>query len=153
MLPWADGLKQMPAEPTDSSEDNLLIELSEKIFRQTEQFNEAQKVFARVWLLEAEVNNGGFDQFFFNSSGDEAAETPDALDTIGAHQAAELARRANSVFPDGGPSKDRQARQAQLDSLDSANESLSELDAEFYEYPDNLTSLLTAFVKEHSDQF
>ena len=26
-----------------------------------------------VWLLEAEVNNGGFDQYYFNSAGDLAS--------------------------------------------------------------------------------
>ena len=26
---------------------------------------EPEKVLATIWLLEAEVNNGGFDQFFF----------------------------------------------------------------------------------------
>ena len=32
-----------------------------------------EKVFVCVWGLEGEVNNGGFDQYYFNSSGDHAA--------------------------------------------------------------------------------
>src|SRR6185295_11604327 len=43
-----------------------------------------ERVFLCVWNLEAEVNNGGFSQFFDNSAGDYAAETPGALRTIGA---------------------------------------------------------------------
>jgi hypothetical protein len=34
--------------------------------------------------LEAEINNGGFDQYFFNSTGDRTAETIRALELIGA---------------------------------------------------------------------
>ncbi|MDE3063964.1 MAG: DUF4375 domain-containing protein, partial [Acidobacteriota bacterium] len=34
-------------------------------------FNEQsfpQKVFSAIWALESEVNNGGFAQYYFNSS-------------------------------------------------------------------------------------
>ena len=37
-----------------------------------------------IEALEAEVNNGGFDQYFYNSAGDNTAETIQALETIGA---------------------------------------------------------------------
>jgi hypothetical protein len=57
----------------------------------------AERVFLCVWNLEAEVNNGGFEQFFVNSAGDNAAETPGALRQIGAAQAAAIAEEANSV--------------------------------------------------------
>jgi hypothetical protein len=33
-----------------------------------------QDIEQLVGLLEAEVNNGGFDQFFFNSASDRTAE-------------------------------------------------------------------------------
>ena len=36
--------------------------------------------------LEAEINNGGFDQYFFNSAGDKAAEAINALEAIGANK-------------------------------------------------------------------
>ena len=38
-----------------------------------------ERVFLYVWNLEAEVNNGGFEQFYLNSAGDNAIETPVAL--------------------------------------------------------------------------
>ncbi len=40
--------------------------------------------------LEDEVNNGGFHQFFNNSSGDNTAETIQALEAIGATVVAEI---------------------------------------------------------------
>jgi hypothetical protein len=58
----------------------------------------AERVFLCVWNLEAEVNNGGFEQFYINSAGDNAVETPAALRGIGAARAAAIAERANDVF-------------------------------------------------------
>jgi hypothetical protein len=67
--------------------------------------------------LEREVNNGGFEQFFLNSSGDYAQPVVDALRRIGAAQAAELVEEA--ILPIGatGPAADRAKRTAQMKSL------------------------------------
>jgi len=113
----------------------------------------AERVFRAIWSLEGEVNNGGFDQFFFNSSGDIAYFVPEALDAIGAHKVAEIVREANALFPPPHPAIDRDARQLQLDALDDfAKEHLNQLDEEFFGYPDNLTNLLYAFVTSHRNQ-
>ena len=148
------GAKQVPDnpnEPANHGSDDL-IRLSEKIFQRLgdvgfEGLTDNQKVFVCVWSLEGEVNNGGFDQFYFNSSGDWSIGIHAALEKIGAHQMAAIVHRANSFFPDGIPSKDRQARQHQLDALPEAvRDSFQQLDSEFYKYPDNLESLLQEFV-------
>ena len=52
-----------------------------------------QKVFSSIWALEAEVNNGGFSQYFFNSSGETAEFVAEALDTIGASNTAAMQAR------------------------------------------------------------
>lgn len=96
-----------------------------------------------VELLEGEVNNGGFHQFFYNSSGDDTAETIQALEMIGALKAADIVKRAASKFPSGTPPKDRFARQdLLLDQVDPEIRVFGELDEEFYSYPDNLQGLL-----------
>jgi hypothetical protein len=53
----------------------------------------AEKTLYVIWWLEAEVNNGGFDQYFFNSAGDNARDVPPALERIGAPVTAALVRR------------------------------------------------------------
>jgi len=104
--------------------------------------------------LEREVNNGGFAQFFGNSSGDHALETVEALRTLGAPQVAALVARAVAVFPDGRPDPDRERRQQQLDRLDQrALATLGELDTAFFEYPENLAALERAYVSSHQQQF
>lgn len=83
--------------------------------------------------FEAEVNNGGFDQFFLNTSGDAAALLPDALRTLNLPELASMAERANAQFPDG-PSRDRSERLTQMDNLpESASEVWNELSAAFYD--------------------
>jgi hypothetical protein len=43
-----------------------------------------QKVFTAIWKVEAEVNNGGFSQYFWNSSNESAHFVVQALEMIGA---------------------------------------------------------------------
>ena len=44
-----------------------------------------QKVFSAIWEVESEVNNGGFAQYFLNSSAESASFVVEALETVGAH--------------------------------------------------------------------
>jgi hypothetical protein len=106
-----------------------------------------------VWLLEAEVYNGGFHQFFFNSAGDRAAETVDSLALIGAHRTAELVARANAMFG-APPSRDREERSRQLQAMDPAGlAALAELDLAFWAAPEPLTELLAAHCRAHHEAF
>lgn len=66
--------------------------------------------------FEAEVNNGAFDQYYLNSTGDGAAWLPEALRLFNQEQVAEMVERCNAVFP-GGPARDRGQRLAAMDKL------------------------------------
>src|ERR1700741_949977 len=96
--------------------------------------------------FEAEVNNGGFDQYFYNSAGDSTAETIQALEAIGALQMADILRRAAAMFPGATPPKERFARHDVLLELFPKAEAFEDLDNEFYAYPDDLGALLKKFV-------
>ncbi|MBX3414053.1 MAG: DMP19 family protein [Pirellulales bacterium] len=118
-----------------------------------EQLTRPEQVFFGVWELEAEVNNGGFDQYFYNSSGDHAFAIVDVLNEINAHQAAAIVRQAISVFNGGMFSRESAKRQEQLLALsEDAEEEFDSLDEEFFEYPDNLTELLYAYVRQHQSE-
>lgn len=102
-----------------------------------------ERVVVDVAALEAEVNNGGLEQFFFNSAGDRVAATIDALESIGASRAAEIVKQACQLFPGGQPKADRDLRQDQLEHLDP--NSFESLDERFYSYPDPLEELVEAY--------
>jgi hypothetical protein len=92
-----------------------------------------EKVFLRVWNLEAEVNNGGFAQYFANSAGDHAAGTPEALRSVGAPEMAALVERAMAPFGPSGPPADRDARATAIEALPApAHELWDQLDDQFY---------------------
>jgi hypothetical protein len=111
-----------------------------------------EKVFVCVWGLDGEVNNGGFDQYYFNSSGDHALDAEESLTAIGAKQTAQLVEQANALFGASGPSPDRAARQLQLDALGEARtKKMNEIDEEFMKSKDNLEELLRAYVSRNAE--
>jgi hypothetical protein len=103
------------------------------------------KVAELIDELEAEVNNGGIHQYFYNSAGDNTAETIQALEAIGALRMADIMRRAAGRFPGGAPPKERLARQDVLLDYFANIEVFQDLDDEFYEYPDKLADLLKKY--------
>jgi hypothetical protein len=129
---------------------NEKSEYGEKI----EKLNSSQRTFLFVENLEREINNGGFNQFYFNSSGDFSQETVKALLEIGAEKTAEIVKKANSEFKNGTVSKDRTQRQNELELIEEkAEEIWNKCDSEFYEYQDDLTELLIAFVIKNKTEF
>lgn len=116
--------------------------------------NNSQKVLWIIENLEREINNGGFNQFYWNSSGNYANETIDALILIEAYKTAEIVKKANSEFKNGSVPKDRAERQNELELIEeNAEENWNNLDSEFYEYNDDLTELLITFVINNKSDF
>ena len=82
---------------------------------------------AHFW--QSEVCNGGFDQFFSNSTGVLAPEALEGFTVIGQAQIVSLLAQAMSLL--GSPYiRERGARQAALDLVDT--KSLEELDERFF---------------------
>jgi len=107
----------------------------------------AERVFGLIWELESEVNNGGFHQYFLNSTGALAPYSVDALKAVGAVQTAGLVQQALAQVGNGIRWPDDTARKAVINSLSSnVREKLNELDQSFYACPDDLTALLYRYV-------
>ena len=137
-----------------NQEEIDLFKISDKVFGSAEELCGPERVFLCVWELEAEVNNGGFHQYYFNTAGDRATEAATALTALGADSMANFVREANKLFGSAGPSPDRDTRQQQLLALPPfANDRMNELDAEFYKYPDKLDQLLKNYVGKHRETF
>jgi Domain of unknown function (DUF4375) len=109
---------------------------------------ERDRILVAIWGLEADVNNGGFDQYYFNSSGDRAFFAAEALERIGASQMAAIVREANALFGPEGPSRDRDHRVRRLFEITADDEDLFDaLDRRFFEYPDDISALLIAYIE------
>jgi Domain of unknown function (DUF4375) len=132
------------------SESGKTSLLKEEFARQTV----PQKVFSAIWELESEVNNGGFSQYFVNSSAETTPFIVEALKTVGAREAAAICERAIlAAFPAEIPSSEQAIRSAAVDFPDEVLNQLENLDQEFFSYPDDLTDLLFRYVSKHPDEF
>ena len=113
-----------------------------------------EQVFYICNLLEGEVNNGGFVQFFDNSSGNHANRAPECLEAIGAVRTAEICRKALASFPQPLP-VDWKKRREFLDEFltEDVEEVLEECDSAFYDYEDDLEHLAYSYIQAHKNSF
>jgi hypothetical protein len=119
-----------------------------------EKLTEEQKQFYYNQCLEREVNNGGFNQYFFNSSGDFSHRTILSLQTIGANKTADILQKAIDQFPNGNVPIDRTERQEIVAQIqETANPIWEELDQNFFTYEDDLNTLNIEFVRKNKDKF
>ena len=136
-------------------ENRWLIELAQsekaRFFRHPyEELTPHEQVFLCVWELESEVNNGGFDQYFSNSSGDYARHVVAALGAIGAGRMQKIVKQAIETVGEGVLEEDQEQREERLIALDDERrERLEKIDQLYYGYPDNLTKLLYAYVQKN----
>lgn len=115
---------------------------------------EGEKVILFVENLEREVNNGGFDQFFFNSSGNYAHETLDALKRIGANEIAGLLAKAIAVWPDATVPNNETLRREQHERISDHKRAIwNACDEVFYQSKEYLAELLVDYINAHLDEF
>lgn len=113
-------------------------------------------VHACAWY-EAEVNNGGHDQFFSNSTGILWPEALEGLELLGATRYLAILKKALAVFGPTPPSRDRADRNDKLEVLSNGFEEdlFDELDSEFYalEAEEPLEDIFRAFIRAHPEHF
>ncbi len=113
-----------------------------------------QRHYLAVSMLEAEVDNGGFSQYFFNSFSDWCYDALAGLNAIGARRTVPLLEKAMSLFGPDGPHPDRFQRQQQLARMaDSCEKEFDALEDEFYKDEDRRERSLMLYVAEHPQAF
>ena len=142
----------------DETESTLKIQeilwKKAELYDDFENLNEAEKTFLYVEILEAEINNGGFVQYFFNSSGDHANEVLESLKKIGALKTAKLIEEACSYFPENPIPKDNEKRHKILENIDpQTSEKWNELEDKFYLYEENIGGLALKYVRQNKTEF
>ena len=102
--PWLDGYSGQSTEDLLSLEgkyriDSLVLAFEEAITKKAERtgknsLTNEERIVMAIEALEREVNNGGYHQFFTNSSKEFAPIVADALLRIGCKKAAQITKRA-----------------------------------------------------------
>jgi hypothetical protein len=105
--------------------------------------------------VDVEVNNGGFNQFFFNPSGEFAGLALAGYELMGAEEYAGVMRAAIATYES---ERDTLAPFHKERSLESFSESyhhtsLGEMDQRYYSLGDHIYNLWAVFVKTRPDLF
>jgi hypothetical protein len=134
------------------SQRNKRDELMERLPKSGYQsFTAGEKIFFSLWWFQAETNNGGLHQFFFNDLGAYAADALHALELIGASRTADILRRAISVFPDSQVPTDILRRgQILCDLPDELQwERLGELTTKLFQVREPIAEYFEAYNQTH----
>ena len=98
----ADLIKNIKDENLEETIiEHIHIKMNEDFSNQEDvvrNLSNGQRAVYVTWIVEAEVNNGGFNQFYYNSSGQLGDLMQDSFRTIGATQFADLAGQAHLVY-------------------------------------------------------
>jgi len=113
-------------------------------------FSQAQRlVFAQQWY-DAEVNNGGHDQFYGNSTGIVWRDALEAYKAIGALGIADILQQSADRLG-GSPSLDRGERQQQMSELAP---NFNDLDKRFYaESSDDVDRRVMSYIRARPADF
>ena len=107
-----------------------------------------------TWTLEAEVNNGGFDQYFRNTNGTLAPEALEGLKLLRAHKHAQLTANAIAIYAKERPELER-LRAVELSPEAPVYEDFESLDKAFYAIgpEENLRQMRLKYIRQHPEEF
>lgn len=115
---------------------------------------EYQRLYSAVFMCDAEINNGGFAQYFVNSSGDQWQDALAGFKAMGFHERLAVLNEAIAKFGGGGPSTNRTTRQDQLSKLYNRDDTaFDSLDDRYYKSSEVVEVLASRFVLENPKSF
>jgi hypothetical protein len=118
-----------------------------------ERLSAVEKRLLAVTDLRDEVNNGGFQQYFSNASGNQYAMALQAYREMGAAQLIKVLQRALTVFPGSKPSAALDARQKAIEKIRKRADAIwGSCDDEFYLRDEGFAELALAYAKKYRAQ-
>src|SRR5262249_54998901 len=105
-----------------------------------------ERVILAIEALEREVNNGGYGQFFVNSSREYAPIIVDALRRICCPKTAEITQKALKIVQQA-PMTDEEIENGTWEDNEDRQDALGECNSLYFERPENIEESLFAFIK------
>ena len=141
-----------PAHELDANIGFILLDKEER--KGLASFSRAERYVYAVEGMLREVNNGGWSQFFSNSSGALAFDLVPALEAIGSTRNLSIAQRALKIFgkPASLSDADRLDRIIKL-TKDGDHNPWDDLEGEFYENPEDLEAMMLEFIASNAAEF
>lgn len=117
--------------------------------------SEGNRALWLTWIVEGEVNNGGFNQYYWNTDGRHSSEAVTSFEFFAASQHAELMREANSVRKQEAAAireyGDKNTLEAFSESYKASK--LGPLDDRFYALTEDLSALRVARIRQFPELF
>ncbi len=114
--------------------------------------SEAEVAVLAIEALEREVNNGGFLQFFHNTSREYAGVIVSALELIGCQKTAVIAADAIAAMGIRPEMTSDTIQGLADDASEAVEDRLDECDQRFFAYEDDIAEVLFAFIKANRDR-
>lgn len=138
--------------------DNLITNAStelEKSYEIVFTWNQSRQTVFLVWILDGDVNNGGFHQFNFNSRSALNGYLPAALTAIGAHKYAKLTAEANKFFETQFKLLNGETLITEEFTPFNEDIDMEAYDTQYYDLSkdENIMELLTAFIRNNKADF
>lgn len=111
-----------------------------------------QRATYAYWCYKGQVDNGGHEQFFFNSTGIVWKDYLNGCELLQAEEHREVIYHAALLFPDSNPSLNQETRRWQLENLiDSA--SFRRLDEWLASISENFPALVEQRIRSYPEEF
>ncbi len=112
----------------------------------------AENAVVAIEALEREVNNGGYDQFFFNSSNEYVGRIVSDLEMIGCVETARLTARAIAALGLGEINAATVGERV-TNGDDALSDALEECDNAYFALTEDIAGKLFAYVKANQGDF
>lgn len=155
-LIWFDGysgesVDQLIALEGKYRTDSLVLAFEQAMDQKAARVGEnkltiEERIILAIEALEREVNNGGYGQFFVNSSRDYAPIIVDALRRIGCPKTAVITQKALKIVQHM-PMTDEEIADGTWEENEERQDALGECDSLYFERPENIEERLFAFIK------
>ena len=156
---WFDGYhgettEELLALANEYRIDSLVLAFEEAIQRKAESLpiSKEERAVLAVEGLEREVNNGGYSQFFLNSSREFVDVIEEALVAIGCPKTASISAAAIAALGLGSELTPEKAEAVILADEDSVREALSECDGLYYDNDEAIADRLFAWIGENREK-
>lgn len=113
-----------------------------------------QRHYQAVLMFDAEVNNGGLSQYFFNSGGNEWRTALAGLEAMGSKERLAVLKEAVAKFGPDGPSENRDRRMNQQAKLAKKDDDVfKQLDNRYYNSTEVVDVLIMRYVLKNPEAF
>lgn len=118
---------------------------------------EGLRAYYAMFIMDGEINNGGFEQYYVNTDGSWEREALRCYEMIGAKQHVEVVRKAIAIADSDLPGDERDRAKGNEEAFASVykDSELSKLNDAYYDVDekDPWTPRLAAYVRAHPEQF